>query len=213
MPLPPVPAFKPLASTKAIVAVPNVRFTVLADRIIRIEYSDDNIFEDRPSQVFWYRDQVVPKFKKRITDKIVEIETDYLHLVYKIGNSGFTSRNLSIKLKQDKVIWHYGDSAVKAGNLKGTARTLDGVAGKTKLEDGLVSKAGWSVVDDSNTLVFDQNGWLVPRKETMINQSTSNTGFNSQDLYFFGYGHDIDSLLSDYTRIAGDIPMIPRYIL
>ena len=202
MPLPPVPAFKPLASTKAIVAVPNVRFTVLADRIIRIEYSDDNIFEDRPSQVFWYRDQVVPKCKKRITDKVVEIETDYLHLVYKIGGSGFTARNLSIKLKQNKVTWHYGDSAVKAGNLKGTARTLDGVAGKTKLEDGLVSKAGWSVVDDSKTLVFDESGWLIPRSIK-----------KSLDIYFFGYGQDIPALLQDYTRISGDIPMIPRYIL
>ena len=64
MPLPPVPSFKPVASPKAIVAVPNVRFTVLTDRIIRIEHSDDNIFEDRPSQVFWYREQATPRFKK-----------------------------------------------------------------------------------------------------------------------------------------------------
>lgn len=204
MPLPPVPSFKPVANPKAIVAVPNVRFTVIADRIIRIEYRDDNIFEDRPSQVFWYREQPVPKFKKKITNKSVEIETDYLHLAYKIGRSGFTSRNLSIKLKQGKLkaTWRYGDSAVKAGNLKGTARTLDGVAGKTKLEDGLVSKAGWSVVDDSNTLVFDESGWLVPRRNK-----------KSRDIYFFGYGHDIPALLRDYTRITGEIPMIPRYIL
>jgi alpha-glucosidase (family GH31 glycosyl hydrolase) len=202
MSLPPVPSFKPVANPKAIVAVPNVRFTVLTDRIIRIEFNKDNIFEDRPSQVFWYREQPVPKFKQKVTGKVVEIETDYLHLVYKINRSGFTSKNLDIKLKLGKVTWHYGDSAVKAGNLKGTARTLDGVAGRTKLEDGLVSKAGWSVVDDSHTLVFDESGWLVPR-------STK----KSQDIYFFGYGHDISALLRDYTRIAGEIPMIPRYIL
>ncbi|HXQ38887.1 MAG TPA: hypothetical protein VN843_33095, partial [Anaerolineales bacterium] len=167
MPLPSVPSFKPVANRKAIVLVRNVRFTVLTDRIIRIEYGNDNIFEDRPSQVFWYRDQPVPKFRKKITDKSVEIETEYLHLVYKIGSSGFTSKTLSIKLKQvkKKETWRYGDSAVKAVNLKGTARTLDGVAGKTKLEDGLVSKAGWSVVDDSKTLIFDENGWLVPREK------------------------------------------------
>ena len=202
MPLPPVPSFKPVANPKSIVRAPNVRFTVVTDRIIRIEYSDDNIFEDRPSQVFWHRAQHVPKFKKQVSNKVVEIETDYLRLVYKIGRSGFTSKSLSIKLKQDKATWHYGDSASKAGNLKGTARTLDGVAGKTKLEDGLVSKAGWSVVNDSNTLVFDESGWLVPRDNK-----------KSLDIYFFGYGQDIPALLRDYTRIAGEIPMIPRYIL
>jgi len=204
MPLPPVPSFKSVASSKAIVTAPNVRFTVLTDRIIRIEYSKDNNFEDRPSQVFWYRDQPVPKFKKTVTNKTIEIETDYLKLVYKIARAGFARNNLSIMLKQSNVTWRFGDTARKAGNLKGTARTLDMVAGATKLEDGLVSKAGWSVVDDMQTLVFDESGWLVPRTHTKK---------DSKDLYFFGYGRDIPALLRDYTRIAGEIPMIPRYIL
>jgi len=206
MPLPPVPHFKPVANAKAIVAAPNVRFTVLMDRIIRMEYSKDDIFEDRPSQVFWYREQPVPEFKKTITDKVVEIETDYLKLVYKISRAGFTRKNLNITLKQSNITWRYSDTARMAGNLKGTARTLDGVAGKTKLEDGLVSKAGWSVVDDSKTLVFDENGWLVSRTKDKVKK-------DSQDLYFFGYGHDIPALLRDYTQLAGEVPLIPRYIL
>ena len=207
MPLPPVPDFKPIAKAKAIVIAPNVRFTVLTDRIIRIEYNKDNIFEDRPSQVFWYREQPLPRFKKTVTPKVVEIETEYFHLTYKIGRAGFTSRNLSIKPKQSRVTWRFGDSAIKAGNLKGTARTLDGVAGKTKLEDGLVSKVGWSVVDDSRTLVFDESGWLVPRNKKSKNSE------DSQDIYFFGYGQDISAMLRDYTLLTGEVPMIPRYIL
>jgi len=209
MPLPPVPSFKPLANKKAVVTAPNVRFTVLMNRIIRIEYSKDNVFEDRPSQVFWYREQPAPKFKKRITDKVIEIETEYLHLVYKIARTGFIPRNLSITLKQNNVTWRYGDSARKAGNLMGTARTLDGVAGRTKLEEGLVSKKGWSVVDDSKTLVFDERGWLVTRNPALSKVE----GTQQPDLYFFGYGQDIPALLRDYTRIAGEVPMIPRYIL
>ena len=212
MPLPPIPSFRPVANPDAVVHAPNVRFTVLTDRLIRIEYSTDNDFEDRPSQVFWYRDQPVPPFKKRVTDKVVEIETDYLQLVYKVGRAGLAPRNLSIKLKNEGETWRYGDSAQDAGNLKGTARTLDGVAGRTKLEDGLVSIAGWSVVDDSKTLVCDENGWLVSRKNIRSRKDTKNF-LPSQDLYFFGYGHDIPALLRDYTRIAGEVPMIPRYIL
>ena len=206
MSLPPVPNFRPVANAKAVVTVPNVRFTVLTDRIIRIEYSKENKFEDRPSQVFWYREQPVPEFKQTVIDKAVEIETGFLKLVYKISRSGFSRNNLSILLKHGNVTWRYGDTSRKAENLKGTARTLDGVAGKTKLEDGLVSKAGWAVVDDSKTLVFDGRGWLVPRSN-----KTATKG--SEDFYFFGYGHDIPALLRDYTRIAGEVPMIPRYIL
>lgn len=204
MPLPPVPAFRPVANKKAVVTAPNVRFTVLTDRLIRMEYSPDHTFEDRPSQAFWYRQQPVPKFQKKVSDKVIEIETEYLRLVYKVKRSGFEASNLSITLKESGVTWHYGDTSKKAGNLKGTARTLDGVAGMTKLEDGLISKAGWSVVDDSKTLVFDKKGWLTARDKSQA---------RSLDLYFFGYGHDVAGLLKDYTKVTGSIPMIPRYIL
>src|SRR5687768_10478767 len=102
MPLTPVPAFKPIANRASIVTAPNVHFTVLTDRIIRIEYDKDNVFEDRPSQVVWYREQPVPVFSKRITKRVIEIETDYLHLVYKITRAGFTKDNLSIRLKDSK---------------------------------------------------------------------------------------------------------------
>lgn len=209
MPLPPVPPFKPVANKKAIVKAPHVRFTVLTDRIIRIEWSNDDSFEDRPSQAFWFREQPVPSFKKKVSDKAIEIETRFLHLNYKVGRSGFTPRNLSIKLKENNKTWRYGDTAEKAGNLKGTARTLDGVAGKTRLENGLVSAAGWAVVDDSQTLIFDEAGWLVTRHTVKPRRDLP----KSQDLYFFGYGQDIPALLRDYTRIAGEIPMVPRYIL
>src|SRR5262245_4471073 len=188
MPLPPVPNFKPVANTQAVTTVPNARFTVLTDRIIRLEYSQANAFEDRPSQVFLYREQPVPEFEKTVTAKTIEIETEYLKLVYKISRSGFSRENLSIQLKQNGVTWRYGDTARKAGNLKGTARTLDGVAGQTKLEDGLVSKAGWSTVDDSKTLVFDESGWLVPRVNRKSLKVLKTFRDSSRDIYFFGYG-------------------------
>jgi len=68
------------------------------------------------------------------------------------------------------------------------------------------------MIDDSNTLVFDESGWLVPRNNKK-SLRVSKTLRDSLDIYFFGYGDDIPSLLRDYTRIAGEVPMIPRYIL
>src|SRR5512139_1964508 len=199
MPLPPVPTFHPVPNADAVVTAKNVRFTVLTDRLIRLEYSKDERFEDRPSQAFWHREQPVPSFKKTVSDSSVEIETDFLHLKYQINSRGFTSKTLSILLKQTGVTWTYGAS--QKDNLKGTARTLDGVAGTTRLEDGLLSRSGWSVVDDSTSLVFNESGWLEPR-------NAKNLRVSSKDLYFFGYGSDFAACLRDFTRIGGPIPMV-----
>ncbi len=199
MPLPPTPSFHSIANTDAVVTAKNVRFTVLTDRLIRLEYSRDNYFEDRPSQAFWHRDQPVPVFKKTVTNNFIEIETNYLLLKYRVTRFGFTPQTLSITLKQTGITWHYGKS--QTANLKGTTRTLDNAGGATRLENGLISKAGWSVIDDSKSLVFNENGWLEPRS------------MPQKDHYFFGYGQDIPACLRDFTFVSGEIPMIPRYIL
>ncbi|MEJ2751062.1 MAG: glycoside hydrolase family 31 protein, partial [Anaerolineae bacterium] len=80
-------------------------------------------------------------------------------------------------------------------------RTLDQVSGATKLEPGLISQVGWTVVDDSASLLFRPDGWLEPR-------STA-----GQDLYFFGYGLDYQACLQEYGRVAGPVPLIPRWAL
>ena len=43
--------------------------------------------------------------------------------------------------------WHYGDA--QRGNLKGTARTLDEADGAIELDNGVISRDGWAVIDDS----------------------------------------------------------------
>ena len=210
MSLPPIPAFLPIANPSAVITAKNVRFTVLTDRLIRLEYSKMNSFEDRPSQAFWYREQSVPAFKKTVTDSFIEIETDFLHLKYQITARGFTGKTLSITLKQTGVTWQYGMR--QTDNLKGTARTLDGVGGTTRLENGLLSRSGWAVMDDSETLVFNETGWLEPRPHKKLKVLKS-FRVSQKDLYFFGYGTDYAACLRDFTNIAGKIPMIPRYIL
>jgi alpha-glucosidase (family GH31 glycosyl hydrolase) len=208
VPLPPVPAFHPVARAEAVITGRNVRFTVLTDRIIRLEYNKGNQFEDRPSQAFWQRDQPVPSFQKHVSDSGIEIETEFLHLQYQATAKGFAARTLSITLKETGATWRYG--MPQTANLKGTARTLDGAGGTTRLENGLLSRSGWAVVDDSESLVFNEAGWLEPRPAQRRGLFARQP---AQDLYFFGYGTDFAACLGDFTRIAGKIPMIPRYIL
>jgi len=172
----------------------------LTSRLIRLEFSPLDQFEDHPSQVFWYRQQPVPEFETRRSAVQLEITTEYLHLRYAIGSKGFRRETLSIELRQFGTVWHYRDR--DPGNLHGTARTLDGADGRVPLDQGLISRSGWAVVDDSVSLVFDQEGWLEPRSTP-----------DNLDLYFFGYGHDYLDCLQDFCRVAGPTSLIPRWAL
>jgi alpha-glucosidase (family GH31 glycosyl hydrolase) len=198
-----LPDWQPVANPDAVILSGNARFTLLTSRLIRLEYAPDGRFEDRPSQVFWYRDQPVPPFDVARDGAGVQIRTDHLHLRYKGG--AFSADSLTITLRPSATSWQYGQD--DPHNLPGTARTLDQVSGATPLEPGLISRSGWCVVDDSATLVFNAGGWLVPRS------ADTNTDTGCHDLYFFGYEQEYSACLRDYRRVAGQVPLIPRYIL
>ena len=60
-----VPNFDPIPSPEAVVTAQNIRVTVLTSRLLRIEYSPINQFEDRPSQPFWFRNFPLPEFSTK----------------------------------------------------------------------------------------------------------------------------------------------------
>ncbi|MBI5960734.1 MAG: hypothetical protein HY866_18490, partial [Chloroflexi bacterium] len=56
------PDQNPRAVDDAVIQAGNARFTLLTDRLIRLEFHPDSCFEDRASQAFWFREQPVPAF-------------------------------------------------------------------------------------------------------------------------------------------------------
>ncbi len=194
--------FDPIADPAAQIQAYQARFTMLSERLIRMEYSPSGQFEDRPSQAFWFRRQPAPDFKVHQTPERVAIDTDYLHLEYQARPQGFTADSLSVLVKATGCTWHYGDPPWRGGNLLGAARTLDEAVGKVRLEPGLVGRSGWALVDDSRSLVFNQDGWLEVRRRP-----------DNIDLYFFGYAHDYPAALYEFSQVAGEAPLIPRWIL
>lgn len=194
-------AFQPTANPAAIVLAPHVRFSLLTAQLIRLEYSPTDRFEDRPSQVFWYRAQPVPPYEVERTSDHLTITTKHLRLTYRFAAGAFAKDTLSIEVFATQKTWKYGDQD-ESRNLRGTARTLDQVNGSVWLERGLLSRDGWAVVDDSSSLVFNDQCWLEPRG-----------GEDHLDWYFFGYGHDYVQAVRDFCRFSGPVPLIPRYIL
>ena len=74
--------FDPTVNPNAVVISGKVRFSILTDRIVRMEFDPDAIFEDRASLVYWYRNFDVPKFEIISSDNQIIIETEYLRLHY-----------------------------------------------------------------------------------------------------------------------------------
>ena len=172
------------------------RFTVLTDRLIRIEYDNNEKFTDNASQFAFYRNFPVTEFSAERDNGLLTIETEYLVLKYK-ENSEFTADTLSIELKKTPAtVWNFGKNAEQ---LKGTASTLDNINGAIDLDDGVLSKNGYTVVDDSKTALLSDDGWFEVRKTD---------GF---DIYFFGYGHDYYGCLADFYRLTGEPPLLPDY--
>jgi hypothetical protein len=184
-------AFHAVADPQAIVNGPNVRFTVLTPKLIRLEYSSTNQFEDRPTLTFWHRILPVPVFDAQKTEETIEIHTEALTLRYRINANGFTRSSLSIEVKSTHKTWR--PSMAPKGNLWGTKRTLDMTDGWQRLDLGLMSRDGWSVIDDSKNPVFEEDGWFATRNLA---------GQEYQDLYFFGYGHEYRACLQDYCKLT-----------
>lgn len=195
--------WNPAADLKAVVSVGNARFTVLTPAMIRMEWSPTGEFEDRASFTFVNRRLPVPDFKASTDDAWLTIDTGELVLRYRKEGERFRKGNLSVafKLNDEEVVWR--PRMNDTGNLLGTTRTLDGVSGACPLEPGLLSRDGWTVVDDSNRLLFDNSDWPW---------ATTRKTKRAVDWYFFGYGHDYKRALLDYTKVAGRIPLPPRYV-
>ncbi|MBF0777696.1 glycoside hydrolase family 31 protein [Streptococcus cuniculi] len=176
------------------------RISVLTPKLLRLEYSEDATFEDRRTQLVQNRQFEDVDCHIIDEDNRLEILTPYVHLRY--NKQRFAPENLTIDVKNHYTAygnrWCFGD---RVENLKGTCRTLDNIDGSTQLDDGILSKNGYAVLDDSTSFLFDENGEIVPRSGQNL------------DYYFFGYGRDYYEALHDYYVLTGFTPKLPRYAL
>ena len=90
----------PEACTENIVTGEKYRFTVLTSCLIRMEYSESGVFENRPSQSVFYRNFPPTSFTASCEEGVLKIETQDLLLVYQIDKV-FEENTLSISLKRE----------------------------------------------------------------------------------------------------------------
>jgi hypothetical protein len=68
--------------------------------------------------------------------------------------------------------------------------------------DGLLDSAGWRLLDDTQSAVWNGRGWVQPRP----------ANGDLEDGYLFVYGHDYTGALHTLAQLTGPAPLLPRNI-
>ncbi|KAL2206817.1 glycoside hydrolase, partial [Sarocladium strictum] len=195
-------ATDPIANPASVISGPHYRFTVISDMVLRYEWSASGHFEDRASTFAINRNFLKPEFIVKEDDLELQIITKSLHLTY--NKQSFTANGLHASFKNKMndwgAEWRFGSPPWS--NLGGTARTLDDVDGRCDMGTGILSKVGFSVLDDSDTMLFDGDGWVAPRKTD-----------ENIDGYLFSYGADFKGAIKAFYAISGRQPSVPRWCL
>ena len=163
------------------------RITVITDRLLRVETEN---FTELPSQTVLHRDFAEAGADFALKDELCTVQTARIKAVIDCRRGRIKELTLSDGRRV---------TDVTKGNLKGTARTLDRCNGKTKLEDGIMSRSGAALMDDSRSLLLDGDRLL--------------RRIGGKDLYLFAYGDDYRGALKDFFALTGQVPLVPRYCL
>ena len=178
------------------VVVGPARFTVVSPQCVRMEYAPAG-FVDAPSFFAANRAARFNDFKLSQSAAVTTIDTGALQFTYTPDGKPFSASNLKANIGGQS--WTPG--AANAGNLGGTIRTLDGVGGPVDVGQGVLSRDGWFLLDDSRGPLIE-NGWVAQRP--------ANAG---SDWYLFGYGQNYRAALKALTTIGGPVPLPRRYAL
>jgi hypothetical protein len=191
---------RPIARPQSVLTGDHWRISVLLDGLLRLEWSEDGGFEDRASTFAINRDHPQPEFSVTESDEQLEILTDRLHLTW--DRRPFSTAGLSVRVRgaisAHRATWRWGTSPRTLG---GTARTLDEADGAVPLEDGVASRDGIAIVDDSESFLFTDAGWIDRRVP------------GRRDVYVFAYGHDYADAVRALYAVSGPPPVLPRWAL
>ena len=72
----------PVAPDASVLQGDRWRITVLTEALVRLEWAEDGVFEDRASTFALHRDLPIPGFRVVNGAEVLEIVTERLHLTY-----------------------------------------------------------------------------------------------------------------------------------
>ena len=193
-------AVAPSGAGAAAVVDGRARFEVITPSLIRLEYAADRRFEDRRTLTTDGRLPTRPRFRTRVAGGERIIRTRRLLLRWRRGSGPFGDDNLRVAIDGRRVLRLRPRPGPNPKPLGGWRRSLDIVDGPVPLHEGVLSRAGWYLLDDSATVLLTDDGF-EPRPER---------SGRYQDLYLFAYGRDYGRALRDLQTLTGRAPLLPR---
>ena len=202
------------------------RITVLSDLLVRLEFSEEGYFEDRPTEFAKFRNFPIPQMKVDQNEKYLDITTKYFNLRYEKEKAFYANKYSPDSILRIKLLdasnkeWYFGHPEARnyGGILTNLDKTVDPFIEETDVKDlkhvkrkvenwldgkskGLYSTDGFASIDDSKSNILAQNGTLIynDKKRT--------------DIYVFLYNKDFGNCLQNYFMLTGKPPLIPRYAL
>jgi hypothetical protein len=176
------------------------RFEVITPTLIRLEYAQGGHFENGPTTTVVQTGVPNSPFLVRRTSRTITLSTSGgVTLTYRLHSGPFSASNLTLNIGKNAQGLH-PTAANPTGNLGGWRRALDLLSGPVPLNKGLLSTAGWFVLDDSATAL---------RTGTSFAAKPKHAG-PYQDWYLFAYGHDYQRGLRDLRALTGPTPLLPR---
>ena len=180
------------------------RLTLITPTLFRLEFAHDGKFIDDPTYFAYDRGSLLPASEFRVRElggNRYEISTSALRIVYEHDGFPFGLHNFAAYYKLNGKEKKFTNRCIFRNNLGGPVETLDRVTGEIPMQNGLLSRDGWYVIDDERSdLLVD--GWLCPR----------DTKSHVQDQYCFVYGNNYKAALADLGAISGRVPMTRKYI-
>ena len=181
----------------------NNRITLITPTLFRLEYAEGAKFIDAPT-MFAYNNRnehLLQDFQvKNLGNDKYEITTSKLRMVYHHDDFPFGLHNFQVYYKVNGKEKKFTNRNIQKQNLGGAISTLDRVDKEIPLDEGLLSRDGWYIIDDEgNDLLI--NGWLSQRPDSHV-----------QDQYCFVYGNDYRAALSSLGAVSGNTPMTRKYI-
>ena len=182
----------------------NNRLTLITPTLLRLEYATDGKFVDAPTMFAANRSSLLPMSEltvKELGNNCYEIRTAALRIWFRNDGYPFSTSNLKVYYQLDGKEKTFTNRFVLGKNLGGPVETLDRVTEAIPMNDGLLTRSGWYMIDDNRGDLL-VNGWLQPR----------DTRTHLQDQYCFIYGNDYRAALASLGAVSGHVPMTRKYM-
>lgn len=183
------------------IVIGNSRFTFITPGLVRLEYANDAKFIDDKTFFAQNRDVDFKDVKvEKKEDNKYTLSTSKMRIEFVDNGYPFGQMTCRVFYTHEGKEQSWLMSHRQKRNLKGAITTLDDIGSPVPLQEGLLSRDGWYVINDTGKELY-KNGWFEQRDASHV-----------QDVYLFIYGDDYKSALKSLQTVSGPAPMPRKYV-